>query len=121
MGSMGQARAVFPLRLRSERLRALLREVAEREHVSQNELIEQAIEHEVVARGALLADDLATSARQLAALAASERSELIERSVDDAGQSVHLADPIRARGFRVPTSPLDDRFGVLAAFESARR
>jgi len=121
MGSTAQARAAFPLRLRSERRRALLREVAEREHLSQNELIEQAIEHELVARGAMLADDLATSARRLAALTAPERSELIERSVADAGRSEHLADPIRVRGFRVPTSPPDDRFGVLAAFESARR
>ena len=47
-------RAVFPLRWRSEKLRTLTAEVAARLGISQNELIEQAIEHEVVARGAML-------------------------------------------------------------------
>ncbi len=37
---MAQVRAVFPLRLRRERLRALVREVAERENLGQNELID---------------------------------------------------------------------------------
>ena len=44
-------RAVFPLRWRNEKLRILTAEVAARLGISQNELIEQAIEHEVVARG----------------------------------------------------------------------
>ena len=44
------SRAVFPLRWRNERLRALTAEVASRLGISQNELIEQAIEHEVIAQ-----------------------------------------------------------------------
>lgn len=124
---MADPRPVFPLRLRSERLRALLREVAEREHVSQNELIEQALEHEVVARGALLAEDLATSARRLSLLSAQQRSELIERSISEAGEAEGLPEPIRARAVRMPgpaSAPAPeapDHLGVLAAFESARQ
>jgi hypothetical protein len=40
---MADRASAFPLRLRDPRLRALVREVAQREGVSQNELIEQAI------------------------------------------------------------------------------
>jgi len=62
------SRAVFPLRWRNERLRALTAEVAARLGISQNELIEQAIEHEVVARGAMLSEDLRAAADRLAEL-----------------------------------------------------
>jgi hypothetical protein len=62
------SRAVFPLRWRNERLRTLTAELASRLGISQNELIEQAIEHEVVARGAMLSDDLRAAADRLAEL-----------------------------------------------------
>src|SRR5207302_1164562 len=55
----------FPLRFRSEQIRALVREVAKCEGISQNELLEQAAEHEVIARGALLAQDLEASLDRL--------------------------------------------------------
>ena len=38
---MAEARSTFPLRLRDDRLRALVREVAACEGVSQNELVQQ--------------------------------------------------------------------------------
>ena len=68
---MSGTRSVFPLRFRDERLRALLREVAAREHISQNELIEQAIRHELTIRVARVAGELVTAARRLAELSGS--------------------------------------------------
>ena len=61
-------RAAFPLRWRNEKLRTLTAEVAARLGISQNELIEQAIEHEVVARGGMLSEDLRAAADRLAEL-----------------------------------------------------
>ncbi len=68
---MSGTRSVFPLRFRDERLRALLREVAAREHISQNEHIEQAIRHELTIRVARVAGELVTAARRLAELSGS--------------------------------------------------
>ena len=56
---------VFSLRLRSQGLRELIREVAASEHISQNELIEQAVAHEVLLRGATLGDDLERAAQRI--------------------------------------------------------
>ena len=70
-------RAVFPLRWRNEKLRTLTAEVAARLGISQNELIVRAIEHEVVARGAMLSEDLRAAADRLAALT-EEQYELVQ-------------------------------------------
>jgi len=58
----------FQLRLRDPRLRALLHEVAVREHISQNELIEQALEHELALRADRITEGLGAVADRLAAL-----------------------------------------------------
>jgi len=81
------SRAVFPLRWRNERLRALTAEVAARLGISQNELIEQAIEHEVVARGAMLSEDLRAAADRLAEL----------RNVEGFVAGEGLPEPVQAR------------------------
>src|SRR3954468_14857690 len=70
------SRAVFPLRWRNERLRALTAEVASRLGISQNELIVQAIEHEVVAKGGMLSEDLRAAADRLAELTSEQRERI---------------------------------------------
>jgi hypothetical protein len=90
-------RAVFPLRWRNERLRALTAEVAARLGISQNELIEQAIEHEVVARGAMLSDDLRTAADRLAELTQEQYERIQARGLEDYVAGEGLSEPIQAR------------------------
>lgn len=116
--------SVFPLRLRSERLRTLVRELAARDRISQNEFIEQALEHEVVVRGALVADELAAAAKRLSDLTDEQYAEVVKRSIDSfaAGEAGH--DPIEAKALHNDATPATagrhDRLGVLAAFESGR-
>jgi hypothetical protein len=91
------SRAVFPLRWRNERLRTLTAEVATRLGISQNELIEQAIEHEVVARGAMLSEDLRAAADRLAELTQEQYERIqahgVERFVAGEGQ----LEPLQTR------------------------
>ena len=91
------SRAVFPLRWRNERLRALTAEVASRLGISQNELIEQAIEHEVVARGAMLSEDLRAAADRLAALTHEQYERIQARGLESYIAGEGLLDPVQAR------------------------
>jgi len=91
------SRAVFPLRWRNERLRALTAEVAARLGISQNELIEQAIEHEVVARGAMLSDDLRAAADRLAELTQEQYERIQARSLEHFVAGEGLFEPVQAR------------------------
>lgn len=91
------AGSTFPLRFRTERLRQLVREVAEREGISQNELLEQAAEHEVVARGALLADDLESSATRLRSATVGVYDELVARSLQAFAHGESSPEPLRPR------------------------
>ena len=91
------SRAVFPLRWRNERLRALTAEVASRLGISQNELIEQAIEHEVIARGAMLSDDLRAAADRLAELTQEQYERIQARGLEDYLAGEGLSEPIQAR------------------------
>src|SRR6188472_1058008 len=88
------SRAVFPLRWRNERLRALTAEVAARLGISQNELIEQAIEHEVVARGAMLSEDLRAAADRLAELTREQYERMQARGFESYVAGEGLFDPI---------------------------
>ena len=94
------SRAVFPLRWRNERLRALTAEVASRLGISQNELIEQAIEHEVVARGGMLSEDLRAAADRLAELTQEQYERIqargLERFVAGEGLLRAARNPIHA-------------------------
>lgn len=116
------AASTFPLRFRQERIRELVRVVAEREGISQNELLEQAAEHEVVARGALLVEELEASAARLRTITASAHRSLVESSLDNFAKGESLPDPLRPRqitrdrgGTRVQSD-----YGAVAAFERAR-
>src|SRR4029450_6951215 len=90
-------RAVFPLRWRNEKLRILTAEVAARLGISQNELIEQAIEHEVVARGAMLSEDLRAAADRLAELTDEQYERIQARSVDRFVAGEGLSEPVQSR------------------------
>jgi hypothetical protein len=91
------SRSVFPLRWRNERLRALTAEVAARLGISQNELIEQAIEHEVIARGAMLSDDLRAAADRLAELTQEQYERIQARGLEDYVAGEGLLEPVQVR------------------------
>lgn len=120
---------VFPLRLRNERLRELSREVARHESISQNDLIEQALEHELVERGAMLVADLQSAVNALAALTEGQHAALVDRSLVAFATGEGRPEPVRARRIRrertlapavAPAGERDDDpLGVLAAFTSA--
>lgn len=117
------ARPTFSLRIRKERVRTLIREVSEREGISQNELLEQAAEHEVVARGALLADDLEASAAWLRKATATTVAALVEESMEEFARAEARPDPLRPRQHHRPAdaSPLQPAaprvdIGAVAAF-----
>jgi hypothetical protein len=90
-------RAVFPLRWRNERLRTLTAEVASRLGISQNELIEQAIEHEVVARGAMLSEDLRAAADRLAELTQEQYELMQARGLESFVVGEGQLEPLQAR------------------------
>ncbi len=112
------ATSAFPLRIRTPRLRELVRAVAEREGISQNELLEQAAEHEVIARGALLADELEASAQHLRALTSTTMADRIAQSIDAFVAAEAMADPIRPRQITrdTRTMPGSPGLGAVAAF-----
>ena len=89
-------RAVFPLRWRNEKLRILTAEVAARLGISQNELIEQAIEHEVVARGAMLSEDLRAAADRLAELTQEQYERIQARSLERFAAAEGQLEPLQA-------------------------
>ena len=91
------SRTVFPLRWRNERLRALTAEVASRLGISLNELIEQAVEHEVVARGAMLSDDLRAAADRLAELTQEQYERIQARGVESFIAGEGLSEPVQSR------------------------
>ena len=117
--------SAFPLRLRDERLRSLVRELADRAQVSQNEFIEIAIEHEVVVRGALVAAELASAARRLEKLTDEQMGAVVERSIEAFAEGEAARDPLQATALHAEatSTPLaaSDRLGVLAAFDAGRR
>lgn len=120
------ATSAFPLRFHNPRTRELVKAVAETERISQNELIEQAVEHEIRLRGQLLAEDLASAAAKLAALSVDERAARIVDSINDAAVSEGGAEPFAARAlYSDPigwqdTDKLPAR-GVIAAFAGGHK
>ena len=119
------ATSTFPLRLRDPRLLSLVRELAERENISQNEFIELALEHEIVVRGALVADELAAAANRLSELTEKQYIALVDRSVERFVAGEAGRDPLQATALHTPTGSTlaysFDQLGVMAAFESGRR
>jgi hypothetical protein len=90
-------RAVFPLRWRNERLRALTAELASRLGISQNELIVQAIEHEVVVRGAMLSEDLRAAADRLAELTQEQYEFMQARGLESFVAGEGQLEPLQTR------------------------
>lgn len=111
------ARPTFPLRFNSEIVRDLVREVAKREGISQNELLEQAAEHEVIARGALLADELEASAAHLRST--TSLAAAVTASLDAFVAGETLPEPLRPRLIERPAEHLPRRsaLGAVAAFD----
>lgn len=121
------ATPVFPLRLRNERLRELVREVAAGLGISQNELIERATEHEVMARGAMLSDDLRQAADRLTELTQTHQQQIINRSLDQMAAGEGQREPLAVRRVKRPvTAPAlarptaRARTGLTEAYEAAR-
>jgi hypothetical protein len=112
------ANGVFPLRLRDDRLRTLVRELAKRLGISQNELIEQAIEREVVVRGGLLSEDLRSAADRIAALSEEQYQRMTDRSIEVFVAGEASPEPIRARRISIP-EPKATRPAVPAAVDGA--
>ena len=113
---------VFPLRIRDQRTRDLIRDVAAREGISQNELLEQAAEHELVARGALIADELEASAARLRSATQATMAALVEASITEFVAGEALGEPLRVHqvvvpaGHRSPATRSPSRIGAVAAF-----
>lgn len=129
---MSERSSAFPLRLRDPRLRALVREVAKREGISQNELIEHAIEDEMVVRGRLLATELQAAADRLSELSEDAYADIVARSAREFATGESRPDPLASsalharsgsRSHRADSAqPLGlDELGVLAAFHAGRR
>jgi hypothetical protein len=115
------ATSAFPLRFHNPRTRELVKAVAETERISQNELIEQAVEHEVQLRGQLLAEDLVSAAAKLAAMSVDQRAARIVDSINDAADSEGGAEPFAARALPGETAGRPgsgelSAAGVMAAF-----
>jgi hypothetical protein len=100
------SRAVFPLRWRNERLRALTAEVASRLGISQNELIEQAIEHEVVARGGMLSEDLRAAADRLAELTQEQYERIQARGLERFVAGEGFSEPLQTQRLQ-PAAAID--------------
>jgi hypothetical protein len=75
----------------------LTAEVASRLGISQNELIEQAIEHEVVARGAMLSEDLRAAADRLVELTQEQHERIQARGLETFVAGEGLLEPVQAR------------------------
>jgi hypothetical protein len=116
----------FPLRMRDPRIRALVREVAARDHLSQNALIEQAVANEVIARGGLIAADLAAAAERLAKMSAAELDTVVTDSIAEFAEGEARPDPLRPQRVQrpgrlvAPSRPerVDDPLGVMTAFHA---
>ncbi|MHB1475800.1 MAG: hypothetical protein ACYCV4_19680 [Dermatophilaceae bacterium] len=121
--------SAFPLRLRSSELRELARLVAEHDHISQNELIEQALANEVLVRGATIVADLELAAQYLVELTDAQYQQIVAKSLQEFGQGEALPEPLQAyaldpedvRSYRKRTArrPTADSLGVMAAFNAA--
>jgi hypothetical protein len=121
--------SAFPLRLRSSELRELARLVAEHDHISQNELIEQALANEVLVRGATIVADLELAAQYLVDLTDAQYQQIVVKSLQEFGQGEALPEPLQAyaldpedvRSYRKRTARRQtaDSRGVMAAFNAA--
>lgn len=102
------SRQAFTLRFRDEETHRTLRLTAELLGVSMNELVEQAIAHELAQLGV----DLEARLRRTADLLGKYRAVDVDREIDEfARAEVSEDDPLRSL-----RTPADDPLGVSAAF-----
>lgn len=115
---VGMDRPAFSLRL-DPALRDRVRVVAQRAGISQNEFLERAAEHEVVARGALLAEELEAAASHLRTVSAPAAAEQVEASITAFVEAESGPDPIRPR--QITREPVQvaapSMVGAVAAFQ----
>jgi len=115
--------SAFPLRIRNQNLRALVKELADHDNVSQNEFIERALEFVAVLRGEVLQKDLAASAQQIESMVAAQRRSITERSIEAFGAGEALREPVQAIALHTDDDGRaqrhHDELGVVAAFEAA--
>lgn len=117
-------RPTFSLRFTHAGLRDMVRAVADRDGISQNELLEQAAEHEVVVRGLLMADELEAAAVRLRTLTAPAAAELIAQSLATFVQGEANPEPLRPYKVSRPAELAPDAersagagpLGAVAAF-----
>ena len=86
MVGMTKKASAFPLRLRSSQLQELARVVAAHDHISQNELIEQALANEVLVRGATIVADLELAAQYLVELTDAQYQQVVAKSLQEFAQ-----------------------------------
>lgn len=121
MGTMAP-RPTVSLRFSNPVLRERVRLLAAHIGVSQNEFLERAAEHEVVACGALLSRELEALAAQVGEMSAATRREQVEASKADFAAGEALPEPLRPRQiYREPTSAAStsSSIGAVAAFGRA--
>ena len=107
----------FSLRFRNAHLRTMVREVAAREGISQNELLEQAAEHEIMIRGHLIAEDLELALRRTIALNDQAYREFVAVRIDEVASDE--ARPDALRGHQIPSRselPAASEGRAVAAF-----
>jgi hypothetical protein len=110
------------LRFRDAGLRERVRELAGHLGVSQNEFLLLAAEHEVVVRGALVAEELEALASRLAEMSAATRREQAEASKAAFAVAEARPEPLRARQIRrqpEAASAGSSGIGAVAAFGRA--
>ncbi|MCV2488265.1 hypothetical protein OF117_02730 [Geodermatophilus sp. YIM 151500] len=106
--------------------------MARQEGVSQNELIEHAIEGDMVMRGRLLAADLQAAASRLGQLSDEAYGDVVARSMRDFAEGEGRPEPLqsfalhsdvgRGPAHGAPQQPAgQEQAGVLAAFRTGHR
>jgi len=118
-------RSTFPLRLSDPAVREAIREVAEHEHVSQNEYIESAIRNDLIYRGELHSLHLRAAAERLRDISDQAYAALVERSIGAFGDGEAKPDPLSMTALhsgdagRSPASSHTSILGSVAAFRTS--
>ena len=93
----------FSLRIHNAYLRTMVREVAAQEGISQNELLEQAAENELMVRGHLIAEDLELALRRTMALNDRAYREFVAMRIQEVASDEERPDALR--GYQIPSRP----------------
>lgn len=118
-------RSTFPLRLSDKAVREGIREVAEHEHVSQNEYIESAIRNDLIYRGELRSLQLRAVADRLRDVSDQAYAALVERSIAAFSDGEAQPDPLSMTALhsddvRRPPAPAPSRNSILGSVAAFR-